>query len=357
MILKKKSKNEPNLIFKKMFRDYEKIGKFLIVVGILFTVFFGFEFIFNTNELTFGKIEPAIWGQFGDIVGGFVGTIVALIGVLLLFETLKQQRRANIKQQVETRFFELVKLHRDNVAEMQYQNVFGRNIFIEIKDEFHDLYEIVSVWYSLEKSEISEEIWEKKIIQISYLITFFGVKNSSTLYLKAKIKEIINNDVLFDEFNTNCIGFLVDKHQIAVDENATKPIDQKRFVAYDGYQSVLGHYFRHLYQTVTYINEQPETLLNYSEKYYYIKTLRAQLGTYEQAVFLYNSISTIGEPWELSANIVEVNDKLITKYNFIKNIPVGFTRDIIPKTYYPDIYYETDERQPVGRIELIKKFK
>ena len=119
--------------------DYEKIGKTLIIIGICFTVFFGLEFIFNSGDLTCGPINAAIWGQFGDIVGGFVGTIVALIGVLLLFETLKEQRRNYIKQQVETRFFELLKLHRDNVTEMQSKGKEGRSVFIDIKDEFDEL--------------------------------------------------------------------------------------------------------------------------------------------------------------------------------------------------------------------------
>lgn len=340
-----------------MLKDYEKIGKFLIIVGICFTVFFGIEFIFNTNELSDGQIEPAIWGQFGDIIGGFVGTIVALIGVLLLFETLKQQRRANKKQQVETRFFELIKLHRDNVAEMQAKNEIGRNIFIGIKEEFHDLFEIVSLWYTVPKSNLSENLWKKNVVKITYLITFFGVSDSSTIYLKAKIKEIISNDALYDEFYSNCLMFLIDNYQQIKNENENKPTEQRTILKYDGYQSILGHYFRHLFQTVSYINKQPTDLLNYREKYYYIKTLRAQLGTYEQAIFFYNSISTIGEPWELSAKVTDEDNKLITKYNLIKNIPLGFTRDLDPKSFYPDVFYEFDNEPTTNRIELEKKYK
>lgn len=336
-----------------MFKDNEKNGKGLIIAGIGFTVFFAVAFIFKTGKLTNGEIEPSIWGQFGDIVGGFVGTIVALVGVLLLFETLKQQRRANSRQQVETRFFELLKLHRDNVSEMQSKKTFGRKVFIDIKDEFHDLYETVVIWYPLEKANISESYWKKNVIQITYLIIFFGVNNSVTGYLKSKIKEIISNEELYTEFKENCLEFLMDEHQATKDENKTKEPSQRKFLKYDGYQSILGHYFRHLFQTVTYINDQTG-LLNYREKYEYIKTLRAQLSTHEQAIFLYNSISTLGEPWELSEKISDPNKKLITKYNFIKNIPISFTRQIEPKDYYPDIFFETDAAQTHNRIELEK---
>ncbi|WP_172637555.1 putative phage abortive infection protein [Sediminibacterium salmoneum] len=338
-----------------MFKDNEKNGKVLIIVGICFTVFFAIAFIFNTGELSSGEIEPSIWGQFGDIVGGFVGTIVALVGVLLLFETLKQQRRANSRLQVETRFFELLKLHRDNASEMQSKKTFGRKVFIDIKDEFHDLYEFVVIWYPLEKANISESVWKKNVIQITYLITFFGVNNSVTGFLKSKIKEIISNDELYTEFRENCLEFLINEHQTTKDENKSKEPSQRKFLKYDGYQSVLGHYFRHLFQTVTYINDQ-NGLLNYREKYDYIKTLRAQLSTHEQAIFLYNSISTLGEPWELSEQITDPDKKLITKYNFIKNIPIGFTRQIEPKDYFPDIFFETDNAPTPNRIELEKKY-
>jgi hypothetical protein len=119
----------------------------------------------------------------------------------------------------------------------------------------------------------------------------------------------------------------------------------------------LGHYYRHLFQTVKYINGQPKELFPYKEKYNYIKTLRAQLGNYEQALLLYNSISPLGEPWELDSSITDENLKLITKYNLLKNIPPDFTGSINPKDYYPNIFYESDNKRTPKRIELEKNYK
>lgn len=352
----KKPENNTKSSSKNMFSNYEKTGKILIIFSICFTIFFGAEFIFNSNKLTNGPIEPSIWGQFGDVVGGFVGTIIALVGVLLLFETLKQQRNVHEKQQVETKFFELLKLHRDNVLEMQSKNERGRSVFIDIKEEFHELYELISLWYTAKSSNLSDHQWKTNVAKIAYLITFFGLGESPRSYLKAKIKKIISNDTLYDNFYSNCLIYLIDNYDLVKLKNQSQPAVQKSVLKYSGYQSILGHYFRHLFQTVSYINQQPNTVLSYKEKYVYIKTLRAQLGTFEQAVFFYNSISSLGEPWELSEKLTNVNDKIITKYNLIKNVPFGFTRALDPKSYYPDIFYEFDEQPPANRKELEKSY-
>jgi hypothetical protein len=202
--------------------NYEKLSRVLIIIGICFTIFFGLEFIFNTCDLRCGPIDPAIWGQYGDVVGGFVGMIVAVVGVFLLFETLKQQRITYTKQQVETRFFELLKLHRDNVIEMHSKGTEGRSVFVVIKDEFHDLFDRVSQCYSLETSGLPNASWKKNLIQITYLILFFGVDNSSTDYLKKEIKKIIIKDNVYEEFEKGCLDELIKKHKQTKEKNKNK---------------------------------------------------------------------------------------------------------------------------------------
>ena len=134
------------------------------------------------------------------------------------------------------------------------------------------------------------------------------------------------------------------------EENKQKSKEQRQYINHDGHQSRLGHYYRHLFQTVRYIDEQPERLLNYKEKYFYIKTLRAQLTTHEQALLFFNSLSSLGANWEFGQ--YDENNKLITKYNLIKNLPKGFTGKLNPKTYYPDIFYEFDEAKTDNRKRL-----
>ena len=62
----------------------------------------------------------------------------------------------------------------------------------------------------------------------------------------------------------------------------------------------------------------------------------------------------VGLPGDLRSvceelGVSDVNERLITKYNFIKNLPFGFTGPIDPKAYYPNIQFEFDAERPVDR--------
>ena len=72
----------------------------------------------------------------------------------------------------------------------------------------------------------------------------------------------------------------------------------------------------------------------------------------------------MGRSWELekigkSSEVLNFNDRLITKFNFIKNIPNDILIDDIKvSTYYPNVLLETnyDADQILERIELEKKY-
>lgn len=64
---------------------------------------------------------------------------------------------------------------------------------------------------------------------------------------------------------------------------------------FDGHQIRLGHYFRHLSQTVSYVRDADG--FSDFEKYQYAQTIRAQLSTQEQALLLVNSLTPIGHAW------------------------------------------------------------
>jgi hypothetical protein len=133
-------------------------------------------------------------------------------------------------------------------------------------------------------------------------------------------------------------------------EHNKKNKNDMKYLQYDGHQSHLGHYFRHLFQAVNYVNDQP--FLTYEMKYSLVRTLRAQLTNHEQAIFFYNSISRLGWNWE--RNHDDKNMQLITKYNLIKNIPDGFLKHCDAKEYYPTVRYEGEAKS--GRRKLEKSY-
>lgn len=136
-------------------------------------------------------------------------------------------------------------------------------------------------------------------------------------------------------------------------------IEQRPFKFYGGHQHKLGHYYRHLFQTVHYINNQQ--ILTYAEKYDYIKTLRAQLSTPEQYLLFFNSISTMGRKWELRESLsqekaIDYNKLLITKYNLVKNIPqLNFVGQINIDHFYPMVNFEINTPSEL-RLQICKYF-
>ncbi len=180
---------------------------------------------------------------------------------------------------------------------------------------------------------------------IAYLAFFYGaVGDVSKSILSSRLGSKFNESFLNDLFKN------FEERRQSVDKNAF------HYKIFDGHQSRLGHYYRHLFQSVNYINAQNTETLSYIEKYQYIKTMRAQLSTQEQMLLFWNSVSDIGMDWEKGSKVVLDNDKLITKYNLIKNIPDGYSKYISPRKYYPLVEYEGLEQKPVGRASLEARY-
>jgi hypothetical protein len=88
----------------------------------------------------------------------------------------------------------------------------------------------------------------------------------------------------------------------------------KKYELFAGRSTFLGHYYRHLFQTVKFVVNQSNTFIEYSEKRKYLRILRAQLSDQEQALLFYNWYSDYGKPWENNSN------HFFTDYRMIHNL-------------------------------------
>lgn len=355
------------------------------------------------QRFSFGFIDTKVWSEFGTFIGGI------LLAATLIYQIISFRR-----QQVEAKFFELVKYYRDNVSEMKLKNPFyytankmdtdkvgienkerefdeeyieGRRVFKIIFDQYRIAYgicknseqvnvqdpmlvvqrkkkEVFSKYFRL---FVNSEKVKKRFIEneIAYLVTFWGVADDFSKEIDDRLKK---QYVLTDSKNPLLEKCFIDyfKSLVATYEadepskysamlkkwkndqiktggliNDNAPSGKMKF--FGGHQYHLGHFFRHLYQAVTFINDQPWWLMDRDRKYGYIKTLRAQMSNYEQALLFINSLTIFGRDWEL--NMQRREQKLITKYNLIKNLPRYFVPDMNPADYYPlvDFEFKDDE--------------
>jgi len=106
------------------------------------------------------------------------------------------------------------------------------------------------------------------------------------------------------------------------------------YVPFEGHQSRLGHYYRHLYQMVGYVDQQTIDI----DKYEYVKTIRAQLSTHEEALLLINSLTPVGKDWW--------QKDLIVTYRLVQNLPRDFfdsSTELDVSTLFEPGYFEWED--------------
>jgi len=250
-------------------------------------------FIFLLYQVCYGEIiKFDLASNFGKTIGG----VLAFFSIVLLYISIKRQsihRKIEYAAQIVTGILkanEFEKIYKSPTPERLKLN--GRNFSIE----------------------------QVAIFDISYLIVFFGVNKEGIAVLKTILKQIYVDDVI--DYILNVFETKPVKYSSLSELNPLfhKYMKDKSFTKYfGGHQHRLGHYYRHFYQSVKFVDSENDLNFDYKIKYRYLKRYRAQLSTYEQSVFFYNSISQLGRVWELEHT--NINFHLITKYNMIKNIP------------------------------------
>lgn len=247
------------------------IAWILSLFGIALIVFFAFNKSFNDGS---GIINADVASSYGSFIGGLVGPIISLAGFILLYETIITQRNTFQIQQFESKFFELVRYHRENVNNMEHKVpsaddriLKGGAVFIELKKQMEELLSIVKPILTTD-SKLQFNNIERETINVAYLICFYGVAKNAISSLKT---------ILFKRYSTEVVNTLIDECI------KKKTIYDRNIVYFGGHQSRLGHYFRHLFQTVSFVDRTK--FLTNEQKYQYVKLLRAQLTTYEQALF------------------------------------------------------------------------
>lgn len=271
-------------------------------------------------------------GFIGDTIGGLTAPFLNLAGSILVFAALRAQIDANRqvqqqfeKQEIESRFFELVKLHRENVSEIGIGNDFGKKIFVMLIREFRLIHKLV-IDVACEQEIV---LSKNQAFQISYNVLFFGIGENSSRQLKQSLAKFDNKNIFFEKLET------VLKNEIIKEKEKQKEKRAFKYIPFRGHQSRLGHYYRHLYQTVTFIDKQK---ISIEQKYDFVKVLRAQLTTHEQALLFINSQTFMGRKWYLNKN-----ENLLKTYKMVKNIPLDFfdkNTEIDLTKYFDNGYFE-----------------
>lgn len=234
----------------------------------------------------------------------------------------------NRKQQIISRFYEMLQIHRENVKGLEWmQNIHlekgkgecvpkkGPRIFLYLQREFDFIYIIVDNLYP----DLDVEAKIKKAYDIFYRNTYDKKINRE---MKEKIKEFIqqnyNLDGLFKFLEEECGLNLKSDDEVILDRLVNFKDDYFRYQPPFGIHfEELNSYYRHLFLTVKTVASEDEKYLTYNEKRDLLRILRAQLTSTEQIMLFYNWFSGNGSEWEESD---PNGNHFFTQYRMIHNV-------------------------------------
>ena len=149
-----------------------------------------------------------------------------------------------------------------------------------------------------------------------------------------------NNDAPLGENLEITFQDLLDRESDSTSIENTKQVVSetlnKRYkIFWANYQAYFGHYFRHLYNMVKFVDEKD--FLASQEKKRYTNLIRAQLSSYELALLFYNCLSKGEKHFK----------HLVEKYALLKDVDFNLLAnkklsDVLEKLYENGAYVESD---------------
>ena len=229
----------------------------LIVVAVALSIIGFFFFISHRYYSVAKPIDGSVWGEFGDFIGGVIGTIIAYISIRLLVATLNTQAKGNdvTKEAADLSLYES-KLQR--------------------------LYSNFKMMLELYHRKLTEFNSEDENVEA----------DTGLAFLKVKKKEI------FDSYNVQ------DNSYATRNKEAVKKFND----FYAENRPVASVYFRIIYRLLEMIFQAE---IESEDKAKFAKMLRCQLSEDELFFIRYNAMTNNG------ANM----RKLLNQYNMLKHLP------------------------------------
>lgn len=250
----------------------------MVVLSLIcFVLAIAFFVVFRSWKFS-TTIDETIVGQFGDFVGGVIGTLLAFAASLLYYIALKEQQKdvktnqKALEKQVEefSKQVEELELSR-KVYEQQSKTM----LYQQFENNFYSYFEI----YLKVKAQLNEEINNNK---------FFS-KAISAISAHAKYKNLQGKDSL------EAYYYLVEKYE-------------EYFVSE---RESISHYFRTFYRLLSIVASSPALKNDDNERMKYIKIIRSQMNEKELLLLYYNVHSSFSGKAK----------NLIYKYNILKHLP------------------------------------
>lgn len=294
-----------------------------------------------------------------------------------LKEDAERQRKDLKRQQLERQFYEMLKIHKDNVNEIKWENwgmissvskespqsyedfhvpskygyrtLQGRNVFNCYLAEFNLIFNLLVSGYGSYIKHCKKRHYpyrhpnDDEIFDLAYSVFFWGKEVLSEKIKQTNRRSIDYVILKIQKFYIGQFSSLISKSGVLQDATTLKDYDLLNGSnIMNGHYYELNHYYRHLYQMVKYVANFSEDVISYEEKRKYLRMLRAQLTNNEQLLLFYNWKSGYGRDWE-SLN----GNHFFTDYRMIHNVD-----------YRESFYYTFNKSNIASKIlvNMLKKY-
>ena len=367
-------KNQKKINFIKFIKDH-------YVLSIISILFIGFILL---SPLIFTKISTGIVfdSNVTKISNGIsiMSPFIAIAAAIITFAAFWVQYKANVKvredvdedrkekrkQQIISRFYEMLQIHRENVKGLEWNQKIqyekdgnedsfnqeseciqkrGRQIFFYYLLEFDFIYSVIYSLYP--ELDIKDRV--KKAYNIFY-------KNAYDKKFSSDLREQMYSYIRKGKYKNgvsqkDCPGKLVELY--ALNDWVKKKLNDL-FIFKDYFQlqppfkkghfDELNNYYRHLYFMVKAVANEEEKYLSYDEKRDLLRILRAQLTNTEQIMLFYNWFSGNGSQWEQDD---PNGNHFFTRYRMIHNI--------MPSRIIPTLFYNGVRDEYQSFIDYLKE--
>ncbi|CAN1557909.1 Putative phage abortive infection protein [Flavobacteriaceae bacterium] len=261
----------------------------VVIVGLTWYAYWKIDFLNLTCFLETYKL-----GDFGDFIGGFLGTILTGIATFLVYRTyvtqkkeLKVQRKLIAQQQFENTFFNMLNVHRELKKNLSYKE-------ISISD---DLIQNGKLYDGLSTINYINTMYTKNYKDLKHRNHSLPgtLQNSKLIQLEKDLSKY--NEINEENILIVCFTDLFKNHQ-----------------------NQISHYCRNVYHILKYIreNEKNKTLGKDQKKYKnYASIFQSQLNVDEQFLLFYNFIHFNEKRKGIYSTI-----NLVNHYTFLENIGI-----------------------------------
>lgn len=252
----------------------------------------------------------------------------------IIYEKNENNKKKSIKKfegevipTKEQKFFDQIQLNNSNsMDEHEYITENGRYIFKYYLMEFNIAFNLVDILCS------ENDFFDK--VKIAYNIFYKGYCNScdSLNDLILKVRSSIRENGSYELFLQDLSKYLDEKglkeKKDKIQGSLADFFRLRSFFSiqmpFCGHFEKLNHYYRHLFLMVKMVAKEDEDVFSYLEKRDLLRILRAQLSNKEQIMLFYNWYSGNGKQWE---EFGDAGNHFFTRFRMIHNMT---PYDLIP---------------------------